>query len=99
VTPAIVYFPPGLEDLSLDNLADSFHRTYLVSTPIIAYYYTELVGDAINPPVCHRLPNLQFLSYCIKFRLYWPIPTSVELQSLVIFSFHLILLALLIIGM
>lgn len=34
-TPALVYFPPG---------------TYLVSTPIIQYYYTQLVGDAINPP-------------------------------------------------
>lgn len=34
-TPALVYFPPG---------------TYKVSTPIIAYYYSQLVGDAINPP-------------------------------------------------
>ncbi|KAG6854164.1 hypothetical protein C0991_009816 [Blastosporella zonata] len=35
VTPAVVYFPKG---------------TYLVSTPIIAYYYTQLIGDAKNPP-------------------------------------------------
>ncbi|KAJ6608599.1 glycoside hydrolase family 55 protein [Mycena sp. CBHHK59/15] len=35
VTPAIVYFPRG---------------TYLVSRSIIAYYYTQLVGDAKNPP-------------------------------------------------
>ncbi|KAF1347903.1 family 55 glycoside hydrolase [Delphinella strobiligena] len=35
VTPAIVYFPPG---------------TYKISTPIIQYYYTQLIGDAINPP-------------------------------------------------
>lgn len=35
VTPALVYFPAG---------------TYLVSTPIIQFYYTQLVGDAINPP-------------------------------------------------
>ncbi|KKY23875.1 putative exo-beta-glucanase exg0 [Phaeomoniella chlamydospora] len=35
VTPAIVYFPPG---------------TYLVSTPIIQYYYTQFIGDAINVP-------------------------------------------------
>ncbi|KAK4155733.1 glycoside hydrolase [Chaetomidium leptoderma] len=34
-TPALVYFPPG---------------TYLVSKPIIPYYYTQLVGDAISPP-------------------------------------------------
>uniref|UniRef100_A0A0W0FZR5 Rhamnogalacturonase A/B/Epimerase-like pectate lyase domain-containing protein n=1 Tax=Moniliophthora roreri TaxID=221103 RepID=A0A0W0FZR5_MONRR len=35
VTPAIVYFPKG---------------TYLVSSPIIAYYYTQLIGDARDPP-------------------------------------------------
>lgn len=35
VTPAIVYFPAG---------------TYLVSTPVIQYYYTQLVGDATSPP-------------------------------------------------
>lgn len=35
VTPALVYFPPG---------------TYVVSKPIVQYYYTQLVGDAVNPP-------------------------------------------------
>lgn len=35
ITPAIVYFPKG---------------TYLVSTSIIPYYYTQLIGDAKNPP-------------------------------------------------
>ncbi|KAF8736780.1 hypothetical protein AX14_014012 [Amanita brunnescens Koide BX004] len=35
VTPAIVFFPRG---------------TYVVSSPIIAYYYTQLIGDARNPP-------------------------------------------------
>lgn len=35
VTPALVYFPAG---------------TYLVSKPIVQYYYTQLVGDATNPP-------------------------------------------------
>ncbi|KAJ7074278.1 exo-beta-1,3-glucanase [Mycena amicta] len=35
VTPAVVYFPAG---------------TYLVSKAIIAYYYTQLIGDARNPP-------------------------------------------------
>ncbi|KAK5659718.1 hypothetical protein OQA88_929 [Cercophora sp. LCS_1] len=34
-TPALVYFPPG---------------TYAVSKPIIQLYYTQIVGDAINPP-------------------------------------------------
>ena len=35
VTPAIIYFPPG---------------TYLVSSPIIQYYYTQFIGDAITIP-------------------------------------------------
>ena len=35
VTPALVYFPPG---------------TYLVSAPLIQYYYTQFVGDAITLP-------------------------------------------------
>lgn len=35
VTPAIVYFPPG---------------KYLVSKPIIQFYYTQLIGDAITMP-------------------------------------------------
>ncbi|KAJ5184442.1 Pectin lyase fold/virulence factor [Penicillium cf. griseofulvum] len=35
-TPAIVYFPPG---------------TYVVSKPITQYYYTQIVGDAVELPV------------------------------------------------
>ncbi|RDB22377.1 Glucan 1,3-beta-glucosidase [Hypsizygus marmoreus] len=35
VTPAIVFFPKG---------------TYLVSAPIVALYYTQLIGDAKIPP-------------------------------------------------
>lgn len=35
VTPALVYFPPG---------------TYLVSAPLIQYYYTQFVGDAVTIP-------------------------------------------------
>jgi hypothetical protein len=34
-TPALVYFPPG---------------TYVVSKPILPFYYTQLVGDAVSPP-------------------------------------------------
>ncbi|KAL2022498.1 hypothetical protein VTK56DRAFT_5105 [Thermocarpiscus australiensis] len=34
-TPALVYFPPG---------------TYVVSKPIIPFYYTQLVGDAASLP-------------------------------------------------
>ncbi|KAK5053266.1 hypothetical protein LTR84_002240 [Exophiala bonariae] len=36
VTPALVYFPPG---------------TYLVSRPLIMYYGSQIVGDAVNPPI------------------------------------------------
>lgn len=35
-TPAIVWFPPG---------------TYMVSTPLIQYYYTQFIGDANNLPI------------------------------------------------
>ncbi|KAF2771940.1 putative exo-beta-1,3-glucanase [Teratosphaeria nubilosa] len=35
VSPAIVYFPPG---------------TYMVSSPIIMYYYTQVIGDANDLP-------------------------------------------------
>ncbi|KAJ5937656.1 hypothetical protein N7454_003998 [Penicillium verhagenii] len=35
-TPAIVYFPPG---------------TYVVSKPIVQYYYTQIVGDATDLPI------------------------------------------------
>ncbi len=42
VDPALVYFPTG---------------TYLVSRPIIQYYYTQLVGDAVNLPTLKASPN------------------------------------------
>lgn len=35
IYPAIVYFPAG---------------TYLVSSPLQMYYYTQMIGDAIDPP-------------------------------------------------
>ncbi|KAG8220628.1 pectate lyase superfamily protein-domain-containing protein [Butyriboletus roseoflavus] len=35
ITPAVVYFPRG---------------TYLVSSAIDTYYYTQIIGDAKNPP-------------------------------------------------
>ncbi|KAL9099475.1 MAG: hypothetical protein Q9163_005026 [Psora crenata] len=43
-TPALVYFPPG---------------TYVVSTPIIQYYYTQFVGDAVTLPTIKASPNFQ----------------------------------------
>jgi glucan 1,3-beta-glucosidase len=44
VTPALVYFPPGI---------------YNVSKPIIMYYYTQLVGDVLNPPTIQVSPKFQ----------------------------------------
>ncbi|PHH90998.1 hypothetical protein CDD83_2019 [Cordyceps sp. RAO-2017] len=41
-TPALVYLPPG---------------EYLVSSTIIQYFYTQIVGDARNPPVIKVSPN------------------------------------------
>ncbi|TMW66274.1 hypothetical protein Poli38472_004039 [Pythium oligandrum] len=43
-TPALVYFPSG---------------TYIVSKPIIAYYFSQLVGDATNKPVLKAAANFQ----------------------------------------
>ncbi|EAW07389.1 exo-beta-1,3-glucanase Exg0 [Aspergillus clavatus NRRL 1] len=43
-TPALVYFPPG---------------TYVVSKPILQYYYTQIVGDAVNLPVIKAAPGFQ----------------------------------------
>lgn len=43
-TPAMVYFPPG---------------TYVVSAPIIMPYFTQLVGDALNPPTLKVSPIYQ----------------------------------------
>lgn len=42
ILPALVYFPAG---------------TYLVSYPLIQYYYTQMVGDAVNPPTLLASPG------------------------------------------
>lgn len=34
----------------LFNFANVINRTYVVSSPITTYYYTEMVGDARKPP-------------------------------------------------
>jgi hypothetical protein len=43
-TPALVFFPPG---------------TYLVSQPIIGYYYTHIVGDLKDIPTIKATSNFQ----------------------------------------
>lgn len=42
--PALVYFPGG---------------TYLVSAPIVAMYYSQLIGDPLNRPVIKASPNFK----------------------------------------
>ncbi len=44
IAPAVVYFPPG---------------TYLVSSPIVSYYYTQLMGSALNRPTLLAAPSFQ----------------------------------------
>ena len=44
ITPALVYFPPG---------------DYLVSAPVVQYYYTQLVGDAESPPTLKAAASFQ----------------------------------------
>ncbi|KAK5561906.1 hypothetical protein LTR46_000711 [Exophiala xenobiotica] len=45
--PAIVYFPPG---------------KYAVSAPIIQYYYTQFVGDALDVPTIVAMANFEGLA-------------------------------------
>ncbi|KAF9002426.1 glucan 1,3-beta-glucosidase [Cyathus striatus] len=42
VSPAVVFFPQG---------------TYLITTPIIPFYYTQLIGDARKPPTLLAAAN------------------------------------------
>lgn len=44
VTPAMIYFPPGV---------------YRISKPIVMPYYTQVFGDVINPPTIKGLPNFE----------------------------------------
>ena len=43
-TPAIVYFPPG---------------TYIISEPIVDYYFTQLVGNPNTRPVIKATPEFK----------------------------------------
>ncbi|KAK4238373.1 glucan 1,3-beta-glucosidase [Achaetomium macrosporum] len=44
VLGAVVFFPPG---------------TYMVSSPIIQYYFTQFIGDPTNKPTIKGLPTFQ----------------------------------------
>lgn len=44
---SVIVYSPSLLELGIDPQP---HRTYLVSSPIQALYYTQLIGDAKHPP-------------------------------------------------
>jgi Pectate lyase superfamily protein len=49
---AVIYFPPGKaqsQTLQMQELINSL-GTYLVSSPIISFYNTQMIGNAANPP-------------------------------------------------
>jgi glucan 1,3-beta-glucosidase len=50
--PAVVYFPAGYVDRAAHQTLTDGHicRKYLVSSPIVPWYYTQLIGDARTPP-------------------------------------------------
>jgi glucan 1,3-beta-glucosidase len=50
--PAVVYFPAGYVGLT-EHFTSTYARIcrkYLVSSPIVPWYYTQLIGDARTPP-------------------------------------------------
>ena len=60
-TPAVVFFPQGYVPfkvvLALIDCCPPHYSTYRVSSPIIAYYYTVLVGDAKVSPTLLAASN------------------------------------------
>ncbi|KAJ6577078.1 glycoside hydrolase family 55 protein [Mycena sp. CBHHK59/15] len=62
LTPALVFFPSG---------------TYVVSTPIIPYYYTSLVGDGNNRPTLKASANFNGIAV-IDADVYIPGGNSAE---------------------
>ncbi|KUJ15980.1 pectin lyase-like protein [Mollisia scopiformis] len=62
VKGTFIFFPPG---------------TYLVSTPIEAYYYSQIVGDALSPPTLKASANFVGLGV-IESDVYIPIDNGDE---------------------
>lgn len=59
LTPAVVYFPKGcvFSKVLRKALLKPKYRTYVISAPIIAYYYTQLIGDARAIPTILAAPT------------------------------------------
>ncbi|KAH8800365.1 pectate lyase superfamily protein-domain-containing protein [Xylogone sp. PMI_703] len=56
ITPAVVYFPPG---------------TYMISSPIIQYYYTQFVGDPTSLPTIKGMKSFSGIAL-IDTDVYFP---------------------------
>lgn len=52
VSPALIYFPSG---------------SYVVSSPIIMYYYSQLVGNANDLPRIIAAPHFSGITFAINF--------------------------------
>ena len=77
-TPAVVYFPSG---------------TYLLTSSIIDFYFTQLIGNPINPPVLKATSNFEGFGI-IDSNPYWTenlnwISTNVFLRQVRNFVFDL----------
>jgi glucan 1,3-beta-glucosidase len=91
---ALVYFPVNLSlfDLMLQSNLEQRGK-YLIKKPIIHYYYTQLVGDAISKPTIVASPDfglsdLSAVLVMIESNPYVPgeggPPPNCELNSLTI---------------
>lgn len=52
-----------------------FYSTYVVSAPLIAYYYTQMIGDAKNPPTLKASAGFSGLAVIGKCNHYFRSPT------------------------
>jgi len=54
-------------------------RTYLISTPIIPYYYTQLIGDAKVPPTLLAAPT--FDGFAVIGMASWFFVTNINVHD------------------
>ena len=92
-SPATVYFPQGFVRSSCEILSAPYlldHSTYLVSDSIPALYYTEIVGDAREPPTILAAANFNPTALAIfgkrVFASGFRWPNDTRLQTLTLTS-------------
>ena len=57
-------------------------RTYLVSAPIIPYYYTQLIGDAKNRPTLLAAPKFDGMAVIgTRWLISWNYPLTLTAQT------------------